>query len=1223
MPCRSFSLFLSLVFLLFSNLGLTAQTTLTAGDLAIIGVNTDNPDEFAFVLLVDIAAGTEIRFTDSGVRMDGTFRPNEGALKYTAPTALGRGTVINSITNATNFVADNDLGVGTGGFNLSGSGDQVIAFQGASTTPTFIYAVQTNSTQFQTGSDDSNQSDLPPGLVVGTTAVAVGFGSGAEDEFDNSTYGESVTSGTQAELLAAIGNPANWTGNNSPISPLAAGPYTVGSASTTSLLISPTNANKNEGDTGTTPFTFTVTRSGDVSGTTDVDFAITSTDIDASDTSGVTPVSRTLSFAATETSKVIIVTVTGDTDIEPDEDFAITISNPTGGATITTASAAGVIQDDDDPVAPVTIASMHGEDADGIADSLGVETIIDGIVVGVDLRGGSGVQFTIVDRNCNGIGVFRTSDVSGYAVTQGDSVRIFGSISQFNGLTQLSPDSIALLDQGLTIPDAKIITALNETTESVLITLEDVMIVDDAQWTGTGSGFNVDVTNGTDTFAMRIDSDVDLYSLSVPMGTFSVTGIGGQFDPSTPLNSGYQLLPRSSDDIVSSGTIANGVVPIAEIQGSGDVSPLVGDTVTTYGIVTGDFQEADELRGFFLQDPIGDGNDSTSEGIFVFIPQANSFFGTQVNVGDSISVRGNVKEFNTLTEIDFVSALTVHASGRSLPTQVQNVLPEVNDGDLERVEGMLVALDGMTVSQNFFLGRYGQMTLASPTDDGQRGRLFKPTNLFDAGSTGADSLAMANARRLIVLDDGQDVDALGDNPNPVPYLGSPPPAVIRSGDSISNLVGVIDFGRINSSQSNPGRDYRIHPTQAPTFHTVNARTTSPDPIDGRLKVAGFNVLNYFNGNGAGGGFPTARGARTPGEFAKQTDKIVEAIVGIDADVLGLMEIENDGYGTNSAIQDLVDAVNMKLGTNRYTFVDPGTSNWGQDVIAIGFLYDSTSVQIATGTTVAGLSTGEFTQAGGRRHRQPMAVTFEERATGEQFTAVVNHFKSKGSLTGIPGDEDQGDLQGNNNFSRSNASRDLATWLATDPTGTSDSDYIILGDINAYAQEDPLQLLADSGYMNVIRNEMGMEEYSFTFDGEAGSLDHILTSESLMAQNGGATIWHVSTDEPAVIDYTESFNPAGYYEVSPFRASDHDPIILGLNLGSVSTCGQDDIIVTAELMAITALPFTLQALQTITSDGTIEAGQSYIFQAGSTVELEPEFTVNAMGQLMIEIGPCNQ
>jgi hypothetical protein len=190
------------------------QSTLAPGDIAIFGVNADNPDDFGFVLLVDIEAGTEIRFTDSGWEDDNTFRGNEGCQKYTSPSSLSSGTEITFTGNSANFAADNDATVGTNGFNLSSSGDQVFAFQGSSGNPTFIYAVQTNSTLWQSNSTGSTNSALPLGLTNGVNAVAVGAGTGSGSEYDNAAYDKSTMTGTASALLSAISNNSNWDGNN-------------------------------------------------------------------------------------------------------------------------------------------------------------------------------------------------------------------------------------------------------------------------------------------------------------------------------------------------------------------------------------------------------------------------------------------------------------------------------------------------------------------------------------------------------------------------------------------------------------------------------------------------------------------------------------------------------------------------------------------------------------------------------------------------------------------------------------------------------------------------------------------------------------------------------------------------------------------------------------------------------------------------------------------------
>lgn len=201
---------------LITLISLYSQTTLSAGDLAIIAFQGDNPDKFAFVLLKDIESGTQIRFTDSGWQSDNTFRGNEGATKYTAAAAVSAGTVITFTGNGSNgFTSDNDATVGNTGFNLSEQGDQIFAFQGVSTAPSFIFALQTNSNTWQTTSTASTNSAIPQGLTNGTNAVAVGSGPGAGDEYDNAMYTGSESFTSPSECLASVSNNANWTGSNS------------------------------------------------------------------------------------------------------------------------------------------------------------------------------------------------------------------------------------------------------------------------------------------------------------------------------------------------------------------------------------------------------------------------------------------------------------------------------------------------------------------------------------------------------------------------------------------------------------------------------------------------------------------------------------------------------------------------------------------------------------------------------------------------------------------------------------------------------------------------------------------------------------------------------------------------------------------------------------------------------------------------------------------------
>ena len=660
-------------------------------------------------------------------------------------------------------------------------------------------------------------------------------------------------------------------------------------------------------------------------------------------------------------------------------------------------------------------------------------------------------------------------------------------------------------------------------------------------------------TEIVDSVALResIGSGDQLYSATIvgPDGSFvpghvflceSGFEIGG-FDPS-----GGDDTPGTVNSCSGGGVAQDATIP--QIQGNTDTSPLEGLLVKTTGVVTGDFQGADELRGFYMQnaDANADADPATSEGIYVFDPS-----GADLVIGDLVEVVATVDEFFGLTELTNVVSVTNIGTGLVTPTAV--VLPETVDGELERYEGMLVEIVAdMTVSQNFFIGRYGQLTVAANDSLGNAGRLFQPTNQFPALSPEAVDLAADNAKRILILDDGQDISGFGDNPDPVPYLGFPP-TVIRAGDAVTNLIGILDYGRINSS-STPARDYRLHPTQAPIFSQVNLRETSPSSTGGPLNIASYNVLNYFtsiDGNGSicgPNGNQGCRGADSTSEFERQQTKIVNAIVAMDADVFGLVEIENNGFGVTSATQALTDAVNAQLGSEVYAIAAIDDLPLGGDVITVGMIY-KTAVVSPVGVA-ATLTTGAFDQnLPSGRSRAPLVVSFEEMSTGEQFTVVVNHFKSKGSGPSDPNDPnaDQGDGQANWNLRRTEAAIDLANWLATSPTGIADPDVLIIGDLNAYAKEDPILALNGLGYTDLISSFNGDQQYSFIFDGLSGYLDHALANADLLTQVTGVVEWHINADEPTVIDYNEDFNPAGYYSEEPFRSSDHDPVTVGLNL----------------------------------------------------------------------------
>ena len=586
------------------------------------------------------------------------------------------------------------------------------------------------------------------------------------------------------------------------------------------------------------------------------------------------------------------------------------------------------------------------------------------------------------------------------------------------------------------------------------------------------------------------------------------------------------------------------LVPIHTIQGKGSKSPLIDKEVKIKGIVVGDFQTGHKLKGFFLQEENADTDTLTSEGIFVF---DNKKPEVDVKVGDKLELIGKISEYHGLTQISDVRDVKVISSNNPLPQPLKVYLPFPNKSYLEQFEGMLVTFPQALFVTNFYrLGRAGEIELSSGA------RLSQPTNVVLPGIA-ANELQEFNDRNKIVLDDGNFIQ----NTDPVAYpvVGFDADHSLRGGNTTQSLTGVLSFSW-SGFKGSPSV-YRIHPTVQPTFEIANPRKNVPEKVGGDIKVASFNVLNYFNGDGNGGGFPTPRGADTEAEFIRQRAKIINAIVAIDADIVGLMEIENDGYDEKSAIQDLVNGLNEKIGADIYTFVNPGMESIGTDAITVGIIYKSTVVK-ETGK-VAILDQPAETFQGPGTGRPPMAQTFKVIEEGNkskrgEFTIVVNHFKSKGR-SGLENKNDPNydkeDGQGFWNQRRIDAAIAITDWLQTYPTGNNDEDILLIGDLNAYAMEDPITTLESKGYTNLLKMFIGDDVYSYSYSGQWGYLDHGLANTTLTPQVTGATEWHINSDEPAILDYNVEYKSANQIDVlyndKPFRASDHDPVIVGLKL----------------------------------------------------------------------------
>lgn len=575
------------------------------------------------------------------------------------------------------------------------------------------------------------------------------------------------------------------------------------------------------------------------------------------------------------------------------------------------------------------------------------------------------------------------------------------------------------------------------------------------------------------------------------------------------------------------------VVTIGSVQGSGPASTVAGSTVDVEGVVTGDFQGGGALNGYYVQDG-GDGDSATSDGIFVYSPD-----GLDVSAGDVVHVRGAVSEFNGLTEIT-VDDADVCDSGAALPQPVALQMP-ATDEVRESLEGTRVVLpQSLAVLDLFTYPRFGELSLGL-------GRQFQPTAVVEPGSPERTALIAKQLEERIWLDDGRGVQ----NPDP---LRHPNGAAftrdnsVRSGDLVTNATGILDW-RFDV--------WRIQPTQGAGF-SANPRPAVPD-VGGTTTVASFNVLNYFTTLDQPNVPGDQRGANDQEEFERQEAKIVAALAAIDADVFGLIEIENNA---GVALDALVEALNAATTPGRYAALH--TPKLGTDAITTALIYQPAEVAPVGPFAVLDSTVDPDFAA---NNRPALAQTFTDLEVGGEVTVVVNHLKSKGSDCDALGDPDTGDGQGNCNLTRVAAAEALAEWLQGDPTrqGTVGRE-LIIGDLNSYDHEDPIDALRTAGYTDLELREHGEYAYSYNFDGELGYLDYALAGTDLADDVTGAGAWTINSDESALYDYNREFKSASQFALwapDPYRSSDHDPVVVGLDLTPPDT--------TAPELAVSASP----------------------------------------------------
>jgi 5'-nucleotidase len=606
------------------------------------------------------------------------------------------------------------------------------------------------------------------------------------------------------------------------------------------------------------------------------------------------------------------------------------------------------------------------------------------------------------------------------------------------------------------------------------------------------------------------------------------------------------------------------VVPIRDIQGTGTATPLSGQTVTTRGKVTAAYPTGG-FAGFYLQTAgsSASADQTASDAIFVFSPDTVA----SVAVGDYVEVTGTAGEFFNLTQLTVAAGGTTKLTEAAEEPKASSIALPATDAAREAVEGMLFQPSGAyTVADNYTLNQYGEVTLAAGTE-----RLLQPTDVARPGTPENAAVIADNAARSIRLDDGATTNFFtqANRGKVLPYLTASQPVRVGYSAAFTSPV-VLDY-RNSAWKFQPLSELNGATPDAQPVQFAGERPAAPQPVGGSLKIASFNVLNYFPTTGeeltgckyftdrAGNpitidGGCDSRGAANKENLERQEAKIVAAINGLGADVVTLMEVENSakfGKDRDFALATLVEALNEKA---------PGTWDYVRSPAAVPALADEDFIRTAliykkavaepVGESVILNDNVVFSNA-----RKPLAQAFKPvgGSDAETFLAIVNHLKSKGSGPSSGGNADTGDGQGAWNAARVAQAQALVGFADSMKAAAKTDKVFLTGDFNAYTMEDPMQVLYDAGYVDQGKKD---GKYSYVFSGLSGSLDHVLASPAADATVTGVDTWNINSAESVALEYSRfNNNVTDYYAADPYRASDHDPVIVGMNLAPADTTAE--------------------------------------------------------------------
>ena len=669
------------------------------------------------------------------------------------------------------------------------------------------------------------------------------------------------------------------------------------------------------------------------------------------------------------------------------------------------------------------------------------------------------------------------------------------------------------------------------------------------------------------------------------LAAFSLFGmpLAAYADPSEDPTSGSETQASTPTPSVEASAhvrqtrAVSALVSIPDIQtaGDGDDSQLINQTVETKGVVTAAYPKGENanlkgLEGFTIQTP-GTGGTwdparTASDGLFVFMGKSSA---TMPSIGDCVVVKGKVAEYSGVQNATAATQSLTQLLPQSITasTDCDPVKPTELSGvptqdQLEALESMLVLpKDTWTITDNYKTNRYGTLSLTPGTEV-----LRTATDVVAPGAA-AQAYESENAAKTIDLDDASTTDLTNFKQNGhkerYAYLANGAPA--RVGYHVTFTKPVVLESRFGSFVFQPTQMTAGNPDRSPV--TITGERPAAPTVSGDTKVATFNVLNYFSDLGENElgckGYEDRnhkyvtdkncklRGAWSSQAFANQQTKIVQAINTIDADVVALEEIENpvaSGVSTDrdGALKSLVNALNAAAGSEVWAYVpSPSTVPANEDVIRIAFIYKKAKIAPVGDSVI--YDDPAYTGLA----RQPLAQEFkpitDANHEGKNFVVIANHFKSKGSapknLSGAEAaaNTDNGDGQGNSNGVRVKQARALATF-AQRFNGTPT---LLVGDFNAYTKEDPLKVLTDAGWAH----ESGHGDSSYVYGGRSGSMDHVFANSAAHPLITEVKSWAVNAQESIAFEYSRAnYNAYLAFEAdNPYRASDHNPEIIGLNL----------------------------------------------------------------------------